>query len=396
MTNADILNTFFSANALSPLLCAVSEGLGCPVIITDSAFHIVSSHCAPEAQTPAYKNASLHGELSALLCAEIEKNMPPFTGEHIRAELEKDICAGYLFCGEIRLGYIIYFSSIPVTKDSFLYEGLLSKQLFLERHCGGKKDSAEEIFSDLLDGKFENEQVFESCCAGTFLSHFKPHSVAVIKLPEAAFSEFEEEALPLRRSLSEFFHASHPFYYKGFVVVFLHEDHDRDILTQLGKKFSLRTVISSRLENLYCVSARFAVLKDILSYASSLVQGDKPFVVYEKDFVPAAQLKKLSLLQNLMDERVRAMLLNDQTHGSALCVTLYTYIICSRSRKQTSARLFTHCNTVSYRLEKIKNEFFISPDSPEDLFPLLFSLALALMRLGRDDLFIKEEGLKLL
>ena len=126
------------------------------------------------------------------------------------------------------------------------------------------------------------------------------------------------------------------------------------------------------------------------------MQGDKPFVVYEKDFVPAAQLKKLSLLQNLMDERVQAMLLNDQTHGSALCVTLYTYIICSRSRKQTSARLFTHCNTVSYRLEKIKNEFFISPDSPEDLFPLLFSLALALMRLGRDDLFIKEEGLKLL
>ena len=84
----------------------------------------------------------------------------------------------------------------------------------------------------------------------------------------------------------------------------------------------------------------------------------------------------------------------DLQNDSEYCLTLYTYLMCSRSLKDTCEKLFTHRNTVLYRIRRIREDFAIDTDGTEDRMRLMLSLGLALVMQGRDELFIQETASK--
>ena len=84
----------------------------------------------------------------------------------------------------------------------------------------------------------------------------------------------------------------------------------------------------------------------------------------------------------------------DLQNDSEYCLTLYTYLMCSRSLKDTCEKLFTHRNTVLYRIRRIREDFAIDTDGTEDRMRLMLSLGLALVMQGRDELFIQETAKK--
>ena len=70
------------------------------------------------------------------------------------------------------------------------------------------------------------------------------------------------------------------------------------------------------------------------------------------------------------------------------CLTLYTYISCGRSLRETSARLCTHRNTILYRIRKLKEDYDIPLDDPNLMMSLLVSSGLALLEQGYDAPFL--------
>ena len=109
MNKTTVLNTFLQNNSLDMLLEAVSVQLGCPVIVTDNAFHIVSSFAAKGFEDEAYRKAVAHSELPLSACGEIAKGFEESGGERILAETNgKSFSVNVLKSGCLALGYIIY------------------------------------------------------------------------------------------------------------------------------------------------------------------------------------------------------------------------------------------------------------------------------------------------
>lgn len=68
------------------------------------------------------------------------------------------------------------------------------------------------------------------------------------------------------------------------------------------------------------------------------------------------------------------MLESDRKQQGALMNTIRTYFHCNCNAKETAERMFVHYNTVSYRLDRIKNELGLRLDDPET--KLLLQLAI--------------------
>ena len=69
--------------------------------------------------------------------------------------------------------------------------------------------------------------------------------------------------------------------------------------------------------------------------------------------------------------------------GKELITTIREFIKCNLNVNQTAKHLFTHRNTVNYRLEKIKEAFHLDPKKATDLFQLYIGYAYFV---NRDDL----------
>lgn len=196
-----LLNVFLNNNSLNLLCEALGAEIGCPIIVTDNAFHIVSSYAPEDFQSAEYRKTVSHSELSFETTERIEKAFEN-SGDGfvcLRGE-ENDFCCSAMSCGGAQLGFLIYIESeekLPSFSDRSFFETLLSKQFFFEKHCAGKEiDTAEEILTALLNGSFKERALFEREAAGTFLAHFSPLCFAVLDI--SGLEEKPTKALELK------------------------------------------------------------------------------------------------------------------------------------------------------------------------------------------------------
>ncbi|MGG4032800.1 PucR family transcriptional regulator ligand-binding domain-containing protein [Paenibacillus cisolokensis] len=80
---------------------------------------------------------------------------------------------------------------------------------------------------------------------------------------------------------------------------------------------------------------------------------------------------------------VAPLLEMDRKQQGSLLTTLRTYIHCNCNAKETAERMFVHYNTISYRLERIRNELGLRLDDPET--KLLVQLALKAIDIGESE-----------
>lgn len=394
-----ILHSFFQNNSLNMLTEEISEVLRCPIIITDSTFHIVSAYSSYEYKDSKYQKAILHSELSIEACTEITRQTEESQQNHFWVESDSHkFCVGILLCADVFMGYILYFSDPSEENfeenafdmnDLLLCESLLAKQLYIERHCSDSAESTvEEILEDLLEGKYTSRELFEIHISGTYLAHFSPKHLAMIVFSE--HSDAEKTFQRMQHLLSEHYHASHPFFYQNKMLLFLHEDHDIRFFYDLSEEFGVKIVISDVLETLYAVKSHYRTMTDIAAYLAEEHTAEN--VVSERNYALFAELQKLKENGSLIQPEIKELLLYDLANSSELCLTLYTYLTCSHSLKRTAEILFAHSNTVFYRMQKVREEFGVRADEPELHFAYLTSLALALLTLKHEELFILSRG----
>ena len=108
-----------------------------------------------------------------------------------------------------------------------------------------------------------------------------------------------------------------------------------------------------------------------------------------------AQLRTLLMLKNLTDRndlispKLRSLAEHDRTKNTQYCETLYYYLICSRSLKKTCDVLFTHRNTVLYRIRRMQEDFSIPIDDIFSHTELLLGTALLLFNSQGPDFFLR-------
>lgn len=385
MIKDELLNVFLTENTLSGLVKAISGAVGCPAVIVDDAFHIAASCAVSEYNDPAYRTAVSHSELSLDTCAAISAH---------GAEKDFTVDAGNkkyrilrLENGDTVLGYMILISSedMPCDAETLNFTAaLVSKQLFFERRQSS--GTAEEILAALFDGEFTDEEHFKISAAATYLSNFHPERFALIDLRDCT----PAAAAFLQTQLKNEFHASHPFIYKGKTVMFLHGDHSMPRLAELAGQNGTPAAVSEKLNGIFSAERLYPAVTATLDYLNEKGKGGA--LAFAEDYTLLLTLRAAAGNGTVFDRDVKKMAEYDKENEGELCLTLYTYLCCRHSLKDTCERLYTHRNTVLYRIRRIKEFFGIDTDNPELCIMYLLQAALELVKAGEDALFIRSEN----
>lgn len=386
---AALMADFFAQDDLARLTVDAGELLDCPLMVIDDAFRVAAHYAPPGFTDPLFDRAVQQGAIisrSPALSAGAPDYVEVADGTRLR-RFAPLISAG------VRLGYLVcvdidgHLADIPA--ETFrTVETVLAKQLFVEASRQDKPfGTAEEILMHLLDGGFPSAAYFRLQASSTYLADFHPAAFALIDL--AAYHALYLGKSQLKDELTYRFYASHPFLYRGDVILFLHEGYDPAGFDALVEEFHLKVVISEPITDLYGLPALYRTAREALAVIADA--GFRGGSVYHVE-----QLRTLLMLtaarryRSLILPQVKALAACDREKGSQYCETLYYYLSCGRSLKDTCAALFTHRNTVLYRIHKMREDFAVPLDDPAAHTALLLSTALTLLDSKGAELFIDD------
>ena len=92
---------------------------------------------------------------------------------------------------------------------------------------------------------------------------------------------------------------------------------------------------------------------------------------------------------DLIAPEVCALARHDAAEHTQYCQTLLAYLLCHHSLQDTCRRLYTHRNTVLYRIRRMKEDFGIPLDDPDRQLELLLSVSLELLAQHQENLFVR-------
>ena len=390
-----LLEEFFSQDNLRQLALSTGELLDCPLMVLDDTFRIAAYRLPLGFSDALFETAVRCGEITYEAGAIISKNAMLTAGWADYVQLADSPYRrrfAPLISAGVRLGCLIcvdtdgHLEKIP-PQTWELVERILAKQLFVEAsHQDKPFETAEDILMHLLDGGFSSAAHFQLQASGTYLADFHPCAFALIDL------ETYHSAYMGKRHLKEELEAqipdSHPFLYKGDVFLFLHREGDSDIFFELAEEFQLKILISAPIDDLFTLPQLYRTAREALE-----LMKDARF--HGEAVCSAQQLRTPLLLKNLegrgdlVSPELRRLAVHDHEKGTQYCETLYHYLICCHSLKQTSDALYTHRNTVLYRIRRLQEDFLIPLEDPSLHADLLLGVSLILFESKGPDFFLR-------
>lgn len=379
-----LVNEFFEQDDLHKLAEDTGILLECPLLIIDETFHIVAHFSPPDFSDKLFGDAVSYGMITYELGAIISKNDALCVGKADYIKLDGSIYKrrfAPLISTGVRLGYLIcvdtdgHLQEIP-TEIWQQIEMILSKQLFIETSRQDKPfETTEEILMHLLGGGFPSEPYFRLQTANTYLSDFKPTAFALIDL--TVYNNEYAGKRQLKEEIRRYFANSHDFVYKGDVFLFLHSKHDINIFAELANEFGLKVIISDPINSLFELPELYRTAHEALEM---LIEADlgNMFVSSVANLRTPLMLKNLSHRKDLIPPKLINLAEHDKSKDTMYLETLYYYLISSRSLKKTCDALFTHRNTVLYRIRRIQEDFLIPLDDAAMHTELLLGTALLL------------------
>ena len=390
-----LLEQFFAQDDLGKLTVSTGELLGCPLLVLDDTFHVAAHYLPLGFSDALFETAVRRGEISYEAGAIISENAMLTAGWADYVQLADSPYRrrfAPLVSAGVRLGCLIcvdtdgHLEKIP-PQTWELVEHILSKQMFVEAsHQDKLFETAEDILMHLLDGGFSSAAHFQLQASGTYLADFHPRAFALIDL------ETYHSAYMGKRHLKEELEAqipdSHPFLYKGDVFLFLHREGDGDIFSELAEEFQLKILISAPIDDLFTLPQLYRTAREALE-----LMKDARF--HGESVCSAQQLRTPLLLKNLegrgdlISPELRRLAVHDREKGTQYCETLYHYLTCCHSLTKTSNALYTHRNTVLYRIRRLQEDFLIPLEDPSLHADLLLGVSLILFESKGPDFFLR-------
>ena len=390
-----LLAEFFAQDDLKGLAADAGALLECPLLVLDDTFH-VTAHYKPLGFSDAvFQDAVRHGEVTYEFGAIISQSKALSAGAADYVLLDNSPYLrrfAPLISSGVRLGYLVcvdpdgHLQSIPEEIWSTI-EQILAKQVFIETSRQDKPfETAEDVLMHLLDGGFSSAPYFHLQASGTYLTNFHPSGFALIDMT-AYHNEYLSKR-HLKDELQARFPQSHSFLYRGDVFLFLHGREDFSKFSSLAREFHLKVILSDGLDDLFELPTLYRTAHEALA-----LMGDQRF--HFGNVCTVAQLRTLLLLKNLegrndlIAKEIRALAAHDKEKDTQYCETLYHYLTCCRSLKKTCDALFTHRNTVLYRIRRIEDDFAIPLDEPAVHADLLMGVSLLLFAEKGPDFFLR-------
>ena len=390
-----LLEQFFAQDDLGKLTVSTGELLGCPLLVLDDTFHVAAHYLPLGFSDALFETAVRRGEISYEAGAIISENAMLTAGWADYVQLADSPYRrrfAPLVSAGVRLGCLIcvdtdgHLEKIP-PQTWELVEHILSKQMFVEAsHQDKLFETAEDILMHLLDGGFSSAAHFQLQASGTYLADFHPRAFALIDL------ETYHSAYLGKRHLKEELEAqipdSHPFLYKGDVFLFLHREGDGGIFSELAEEFQLKILISAPIDDLFTLPQLYRTAREALE-----LMKDARF--HGESVCSAQQLRTPLLLKNLegrgdlISPELRRLAVHDREKGTQYCETLYHYLTCCHSLIKTSNALYTHRNTVLYRIRRLQEDFLIPLEDPSLHADLLLGVSLILFESKGPDFFLR-------
>ncbi len=390
-----LLEQFFAQDDLGKLTVSTGELLGCPLLVLDDTFHVAAHYLPLGFSDALFETAVRRGEISYEAGAIISENAMLTAGWADYVQLADSPYRrrfAPLVSAGVRLGCLIcvdtdgHLEKIP-PQTWELVEHILSKQMFVEAsHQDKLFETAEDILMHLLDGGFSSAAHFQLQASGTYLADFHPCAFALIDL------ETYHSAYMGKRHLKEELEAqipdSHPFLYKGDVFLFLHREGDGGIFSELAEEFQLKILISAPIDDLFTLPQLYRTAREALE-----LMKDARF--HGESVCSAQQLRTPLLLKNLegrgdlVSPELRRLAVHDREKGTQYCETLYHYLTCCHSLIKTSNALYTHRNTVLYRIRRLQEDFLIPLEDPSLHADLLLGVSLILFESKGPDFFLR-------
>ena len=390
-----LLEQFFAQDDLGKLAVSTGELLGCPLLVLDDTFHVAAHYLPLGFSDALIETAVRRGEITYEAGAIISRNAMLTAGWADYVQLADSPYRrrfAPLVSAGVRLGCLIcvdtdgHLEKIP-PQTWELVEHILSKQMFVEAsHQDKPFETAEDILMHLLDGGFSSAAHFQLQASGTYLADFHPRAFALIDL------ETYHSAYMGKRHLKEELEAqipdSHPFLYKGDVFLFLHREGDSNIFSELAEEFQLKILISAPVGDLFTLPQLYRTAREALE-----LMKDARF--HGEAVCTAQQLRTPLLLKNLegrgdlVSPELRRLAVHDREKGTQYCETLYHYLTCCHSLIKTSDALYTHRNTVLYRIRRLQEDFLIPLEEPSLHADLLLGVSLILFETKGPDFFLR-------
>lgn len=389
-----LLAEFFAHDDLKALAADAGALLECPLLVLDDTFHVTAHHRPLGFTDPFFQDAVRQGEITYEAGAIISQSEALSAGRADYVKLEgSDYRRRFspLISSGVRLGYLIcvdtdgHLQNIPPETWNMV-EQILAKQAFIEVSRQDKPfETTEDILMHLLDGGFSSAPYFRLQASGTYLADFHPTGFALIEL-----TTYHNEYLGkrhLKDELGVIFPQSHSFLYRGDVFLFLHGNADFNSFSALAEEFQLKVVMSDGINDLFNLPALYRTAHEALE-----LMTDRRF--HSGNVCTVAQLrtplllKKLEGRSDLIAKEIRVLAAHDKEKDTQYCETLYYYLTCCRSLKKTCDALFTHRNTVLYRIRRIKDDFAIPLDEPAIHADLLLGVSLLLLEKKGPDFFL--------
>lgn len=376
-----LANEFFEQDDIQRLAEVTGILLDCPLLVLDETFHVAAHFSPPGFCDKLFKEAVGCGIITYEVGVIISKSEALHSGKADYIKLDESEYKrrfAPLACTGVRLGYLVcidtdgHLQKIP-TEVWRQIEVILSKQLFIETARQDKPfETADEILMHLLGGGFTSEPYFKLQTANTYLADFKPTAFALIDL--TVYNSEYAGGRHLKEEIRRQFENAHEFLYKGDMFLFLHSEHDVNIFAELAREFGLKVIISDPINSLFELpelyrSAHEAleILLEINTDVSSVAGLRTPLM-----------LKNLAHRKDLVPPKLMSLAEHDGAKDTMYLETLYYYLICNRSLKKTCDALFTHRNTVLYRIRRIREDFLIPIDDTAMHTELLLGTALLL------------------
>ena len=390
-----LLEQFFAQDDLGKLTVSTGELLGCPLLVLDDTFHVAAHYLPLGFSDALFETAVCRGEISYEAGAIISENAMLTAGWADYVQLADSPYRrrfAPLVSAGVRLGCLIcvdtdgHLENIP-PQTWELVEHILSKQMFVEAsHQDKLFETAEDILMHLLDGGFSSAAHFQLQASGTYLADFHPRAFALIDL-ETCHSAYMGKR-HLKEELEAQIPDSHPFLYKGDVFLFLHREGDGDIFSELAEEFQLKILISAPIDDLFTLPQLYRTARETLE-----LMKDARF--HGEAVCSAQQLRTPLLLKNLegrgdlVSPELRRLAVHDREKGTQYCETLYHYLTCCHSLIKTSNALYTHRNTVLYRIRRLQEDFLIPLEDPSLHADLLLGVSLILFESKGPDFFLR-------
>lgn len=390
-----LLEQFFAQDDLGKLTVSTGELLGCPLLVLDDTFHVAAHYLPLGFSDALFETAVRRGEISYEAGAIISENAMLTAGWADYVQLADSPYRrrfAPLVSAGVRLGCLIcvdtdgHLEKIP-PQTWELVEHILSKQMFVEAsHQDKLFETAEDILMHLLDGGFSSAAHFQLQASGTYLADFHPLTFALIDL-EAYHNAYMGKR-HLREELETQIPDAHPFLYKGDIFLFLHREGDADTLSTLAKEFQLKILVSEPLDELFDLPGLYRTAREALE-----LMTDERF--HGEPVCSVAQLRTPLLLKNLegrgdlVSPELRRLAVHDREKGTQYCETLYHYLTCCHSLIKTSNALYTHRNTVLYRIRRLQEDFLIPLEDSSLHADLLLGVSLILFEIKGPDFFLR-------